>query len=115
MKAKYKLFIVIMLIGITVGCDDFLERSSQNLIVPETVKHYKELLQGDGYFKDLYEKTKWVLFMTDDAEFQESYSRFSDYSFTADNVSYYGDIYTWQSEIENDNLKMRLIFIYINK
>ena len=44
------------------------------------VKHYKELLQGDGYFKDLYEKTKWVLFMTDDAEFQESYSRFSDYS-----------------------------------
>ena len=59
MKAKYKLFIVIMFIGITVGCDDFLERSSQNLIVPETVKHYKELLQGDGYFKDLYEKTKW--------------------------------------------------------
>ena len=103
MKAKYKLFIVIMFIGITVGCDDFLERSSQNLIVPETVKHYKELLQGDGYFKDLYEKTKWVLFMTDDAEFQESYSRFSDYSFTSDNVTHYGDIYTWQSEIENDN------------
>lgn len=102
MKAIYQLLIAIVCIGITTGCDDFLERSSQNLIVPETVNHYKELLQGDGYFKDLYEKTKWVSFMTDDAEFQECYSRFPDYEFTSDNVSYFGDLYTWQSEIENE-------------
>lgn len=60
MKAKYKLFIVIMFIGITVGCDDFLERSSQNLIVPETVKQYKELLQGDVILRICMKKTKWV-------------------------------------------------------
>ena len=45
---------ILMLLGITYSCDDFLERSAQNLIVPETVEHYKELLQGEAYFKDLF-------------------------------------------------------------
>ena len=102
MKTIYKLLSVVVLAGVICGCDDFLERSAQNLIVPETVTHYTELLQGDGYFKDLYRKTCWVQLMTDDAEFQECYSRFVDYSYTSDNVTHYGDLYTWQSEVEND-------------
>lgn len=103
MKAKYKLFCIMILTGMTLGCDDFLERSAQNLIVPETVEHYKELLQGEAYFKELYKKTAWVQFMTDDAEFQEGYSRYETYKYTSNNVDYYGDVYTWQAEVENDN------------
>ena len=102
MKIGYKLLAVFMLLGATYSCDDFLERSAQNLIVPETVEHYQEVLQGEAYFKDLYNQTRWVLFMTDDAEFQECYTRFNDYDGTADNISHYGDVYTWQAEIEND-------------
>lgn len=102
MKAIYKLLGVVT-IGMLFGCDDFLERSAQNMIIPEKVEHYKELLQGDAYFKELYDKTCWVQFMTDDAEFQECYSRFSNYDNTADNLEHYNDVYTWQSEIENDN------------
>ena len=45
MKAIYKIWSVVMLSGIVLGCDDFLERSAQNLIVPQTVDHYIELLQ----------------------------------------------------------------------
>ena len=93
---------ILMLLGITYSCDDFLERSAQNLIVPETVEHYKELLQGEAYFKDLFAQTNWIQFMTDDAEFQEGYSRYNDYDGTADNITHYGDAYTWQSEIENE-------------
>ncbi|MDY4043803.1 MAG: RagB/SusD family nutrient uptake outer membrane protein [Marinifilaceae bacterium] len=103
MKAIYKIWSVVMLSGIVLGCDDFLERSAQNLIIPQTVDHYTELLQGDAYFKDLYAKTRWIQFMTDDAEFQEGYSRYSDYAYLADNIEAYGDVYTWQSEIENED------------
>lgn len=53
MKTIYKLLSVVILAGVVFGCDDFLERSAQNLIVPETVEHYTELLQGDGYFKEV--------------------------------------------------------------
>lgn len=102
MKMKYGLLTAFMSLLVTWGCHDFLERSAQNLIVPTTVEHYKEVLQGEAYFKDLYNQTRWVLFMTDDAEFQEGYSRYSNYDGTADNISYYGDAYTWQAEIEND-------------
>lgn len=45
MKAIYILLSVV-LAGILFGCDDFLERSAQNMIVPEKVEHYRELLQG---------------------------------------------------------------------
>ena len=38
MKAIYILLSVV-LTGILFGCDDFLERSAQNMIVPEKVEH----------------------------------------------------------------------------
>ena len=93
MKAIYILLSVV-LTGILFGCDDFLERSAQNMIVPEKVEHYRELLQGDAYFKGLYDKTAWVQFMTDDAEFQECYSRFNNYDNTGDNLEHYSYVYT---------------------
>ena len=44
-------YIVESVVGIMLltGCEGFLETTSQDLIVPVTVEHYKELLQGEGY------------------------------------------------------------------
>jgi hypothetical protein len=60
------------------GCDDFLERSSQTLLVPKTTAQYKEILQGEGYFRNLLTVTStydsdsygygFIEFMTDDVE-----------------------------------------------
>jgi hypothetical protein len=56
------------------GCDDFLERSSQTLVVPKTIAQYKEILQGEGYFRDLLNRVNpnnhymFIQFMTDDVE-----------------------------------------------
>ncbi|MDR3365411.1 MAG: RagB/SusD family nutrient uptake outer membrane protein [Prevotellaceae bacterium] len=57
------------------GCDDFLERSAQTLVVPKTTAQYKEILQGEGYFRDLLNNVSsrggyhFLQFMTDDVEF----------------------------------------------
>jgi hypothetical protein len=57
------------------GCDDFLERSSQTLVVPKTTAQYKEILQGEGYFRELLNELSgggsyaFLQFMTDDVEF----------------------------------------------
>ncbi len=57
------MFIIIMLMG---SCKKFLEQSSQDLIRPVTVEHYKELLQGEAYFKDFYRNGWFVDVMSDD-------------------------------------------------
>lgn len=56
----------IVLLLSTISCHKFLEQSSQDLIRPVTVEHYKELLQGEGYFKNFYSNGWFVDLMTDD-------------------------------------------------
>lgn len=89
----------VVAIMLSVGCEDFLETTSQDLIVPVTVGHYKELLQGEGYFKLLLSKSAFVLYMTDDVEFfgKDGEDLLPDAKFLS-----YGDAYRWQEEIEND-------------
>ena len=45
MKAICKYILVVILMTMAISCDAFLETTSQDLIVPKTVEHYKELLQ----------------------------------------------------------------------
>jgi starch-binding outer membrane protein, SusD/RagB family len=86
------------------GCDGFLERTSQNQIVPTTVDKYKELMQGsNGYF--LYTTTYgvFVQMMTDDI----AYTDLSDQvevknPVESTNLSVYRKIYQWADEIEED-------------
>ncbi len=56
---------VFLVLGIS-SCSKFLEQSSQDLIRPVTIEHYKELLQGEAYFKDLYKNGWFIDMMTDD-------------------------------------------------
>lgn len=81
------------------GCNDFLERSAQNLVIPTTCADYAEILQGEGYFDQLVYKGVWLNLMTDDMEL---------YTPGLDNtlpfsLSKYRYVYQWRDEIEDEN------------
>jgi len=83
------------------GCGDFLTQEAQDLVIPKTVTQYKELLQGDGYFKNLQTKAAWVHFLTDDMatgpyEYADDPTKISSY------MEKYKQIFLWQAEIESD-------------
>lgn len=83
------------------GCGDFLTQEAQDLVIPKTVTQYKELLQGDGYFKNLQTTAAWVHFLTDDMatgpyEYADDPTKISSY------MEKYKQIFLWQAEIESD-------------
>ena len=102
MKAICKYILVDILMTMAISCDDFLETTSQDLIVPKTVEHYKELLQGEGYFKEFLAKSVFALYMTDDVEYFDAVAGGSWGGFGDSNFESYGDSYKWETEIEND-------------
>ena len=78
------------------GCNDFLERSAQNLVIPTTCADYTEILQGEGYFGDLIREGVWVNLMTDDMEmFTPQYDNTLPF-----NLNNYRYVYQWRDEIE---------------
>ncbi len=79
------------------SCGDFLERSAQDLVIPNSVSQYKELLQGEGYFKNFNNKTKFINYMTDDIEYID-FDIDADPDGVLEEMNY---VYTWQPEIEN--------------
>ena len=85
------------------GCSSFLERTSQNQIVPTTVDQYKEMLQGsDGYFYYAPSYCAFVPLMTDDISYTDvSSGSSSDVEST--NLTAYRLVYQWADEIENDS------------
>ncbi len=102
MKKITKLALAALLLS---SCTSFLERTSQNQIVPTTVDHYKELLQGsNGYF--LYATTYgvFVQLMTDDVAYTDLSDRVEvDNPVESTNLSTYRKIYQWADEIEDDD------------
>lgn len=88
----------------TASCTSFLERTSQNLIVPTSVQHYKEMLQGpNGYFRQAASSSMFATLMTDDILFTDV-SREAGVSKPAESssLSRYRLAYQWADEIEND-------------
>lgn len=105
MKAIYKCFLFLCLGAMTGGCDDFLERSAQDLVIPTTTAHYKEMLQGEGYFQKIGKSYLPFILMTDDAVYFDA-STMTDREWNGyddNNVATYQDIYSWAGEIENDS------------
>jgi hypothetical protein len=98
------------------GCDDFLERSSQTLLVPKTTAQYKEILQGEGYFRGLLNPLSgkgyaFLQFMTDDVEYFDvttdpscpeawKTTKIGEVS----DVERYISCYRWDVSIENQHL-----------
>ncbi|MCA5003998.1 RagB/SusD family nutrient uptake outer membrane protein [Sphingobacterium bovistauri] len=64
MKKIFSLSLVLLLLMCT-SCGKFLEESSQDLIRPQNVEHYKELLRGEGYYKTIQREGWFFDVMTD--------------------------------------------------
>ena len=66
MKTKVYTFLIILIFSLY-ACDDFLEETSQNLIIPTTVTQFSEILFQEAYQKDENPETPIYLeLMTDD-------------------------------------------------
>ena len=105
MKRVIKYLGVVLTTAISLcSCSDFLERSSQNLIVPSSTRHYKEMLQGEGYFQNISTNSRFVMYMTDDLVFvditrNQVLINPQDHNM----IAQYQDSYRWQNEIESGN------------
>ena len=87
------------------ACSSFLERTSQNLIVPTNVQQYKEMLQGsNGYFRQAASSPMFVTLMTDDVLFTDV-SKTAGVSSPSESsyLSRYRLVYQWADEIEDDD------------
>ena len=91
-----KKLIYILIAFAFVGCDDFLDTDSKDLIIPKSVDQYSDLLFGEAHIKD--DIMSMIKVMTDDIKpFENSFTPVS--SSATDEVFGY---YTWQQEPERD-------------
>lgn len=98
MKMK-KILLVLVAIGlISTSCEKFLEQSSQDLIRPVSVEHYKELLQGEAYFKDIYRHGWFVDIMTDNIHAQDLVLATT---VVNTKLEFAGHAYKWAEELED--------------
>lgn len=54
------------------SCSDFLEEKSQDLIIPKSVKDYREFLFGEAYIRDETQIHTYLDIMTDDVKMKIS-------------------------------------------
>lgn len=91
-----KFYYCIAILGISLcACQGFLDEASKgNVIIPENVYDYKELLVGEAYHNDI-DLHRYLDLMTDDvSEFGNSASMFMDVKLSASGY------YTWQKDPE---------------
>lgn len=85
------------------GCSSFLERTSQNQIVPTTVDQYKEMLQGtEGYFYYAPSRCAFVNLMTDDISYFDVSTPGTSNGVESSSLTSYRLVYQWADEIENE-------------
>lgn len=65
---KYNLYLLLLIVILS-SCSDFLEESSQDLMIPKSVKDYKELLFGE-ILKNGEVLHPYLEYMTDDVKDQ---------------------------------------------
>lgn len=77
------------------SCSGFLEERSQDLIIPKSVKDYREFLFGEGYLRDNIIVHTWLDVMTDDVK-----ENISGWFLGADTRTNAFGYYTWQMDPE---------------
>lgn len=92
---RIKLMIGLPLMVLLFGCHDFLKEEDQDLIIPKTAAHYREVLHREAFIK--IHQNYYTDFMTDDIEENAKASS------KAKNM--YKSLYTWQRDIEVDGNK----------
>ena len=68
---KKILFLLSLALVVNVSCSKFLEQSAQDLVRPQNIEHYKELLRGEGYYKEIYPRGWFVDVMTDNVNLMD--------------------------------------------
>ncbi len=91
-----KRLIILVLASVLFGaCSDFLEETSQDLIVPKSVKDYEEFLFGEGYLRNDISVHTYLDIMTDDVK-----ENISGWSFGSDTRTNGFGYYAWQKSPE---------------
>lgn len=83
------------------SCNDFLTQEAQDLVIPTKVEQYKEILQGEGYFKGIQSYMSFIYIFTDDVEMGAAEFA-TDPSLFNSMIEKYKLLYLWQPEIESD-------------
>ena len=99
MMKKYNLYIILFICTLS-SCSDFLEESSQDLMIPRSVKDYKELFFGEVMKtneKDI--PHPYLEYMTDDVKDQCYYGT-RPQVISNDFREYVWAYYTWQGNPE---------------
>ena len=99
MMKKYNLYIILFICTLS-SCSDFLEESSQDLMIPRSVKDYKELFFGEVMKtneKDI--PHPYLEYMTDDVKDQCYYGT-RPQVISNDFREYVWAYYTWQGNLE---------------
>ncbi len=91
-----KHFIYIAIFILFSSCNNFLEESSQDLIIPKTVKDYSEFLFGEGYIRDNISIHTYLDIMTDDVEERANATPIMQADIRSDGFGYY----CWQPNPE---------------
>ncbi|MDR3235951.1 MAG: RagB/SusD family nutrient uptake outer membrane protein [Prevotellaceae bacterium] len=127
-RINYIRFIVLLSLAGMTGwsCNEFLERNSQNLVIPKTAAQYKEILQYEGYFHHLLKDGTpngsylFVNYMTDDVEYFDALkepghpSSWNSRTGEDEKVEIYAGCYNWDADIEG-SLFSPEVFIYLYK
>ena len=96
MMKKYNLYIILFICTLS-SCSDFLEESSQDLMIPRSVKDYKELFFGEVMKTN--EKDIPHPYLTDDVKDQCYYGT-RPQVISNDFREYVWAYYTWQGNLE---------------
>lgn len=89
-----------------VSCDKFLEKTDKDLLIPETIDQYRQLLRGDGYSIDYQNKFNWTHYMDDDIEIYLTNLTAS----ATSQVDQYKGVFQWKKELEDEMDENDLIF-----
>ena len=84
-----------LLVATLMSCGNFLEESSYDLVTPVTTEHYKELLQGEGYFRDVFRHGWFVEAMTDNFEVLNGTG-----AFINERARQFSQAFKWQADLE---------------
>ena len=96
-----KIFLYTVLLGLLSSCSEFMKESSQDLMIPKSVKDYKEFLYGEG-LNNGTDLTPYLELMTDDVE--DIVDDGGVIPFSNDWRETMWGYYTWQQDPELDRL-----------
>ena len=94
-----KKLIYIIIVVFFSSCENFLEESSQDLIIPKTVKDYSEFLFGEGYIRDNTSIHTYLDIMTDDVEEKANTWPIMQSDIRGDGIFYFFSLYFYSTFI----------------